>query len=74
MRLSGLWLCGVFPLLGRPLAAHSSTLVVKTRLINLHMKPTKINDRAEVPNCPNHTYHKVSLSQIQDSEILSFLS
>lgn len=38
MWLLGLWLCGVFPLLGRPLAAHSSTLVVTARLISLHMK------------------------------------
>jgi hypothetical protein len=38
MWLSGLWLYGVFPLLGWPLAAHSSTLVVTARLINLHLK------------------------------------
>lgn len=38
MWLSGLWLCEVFPLLGLPLAAHSSTLVMTARLINLHMK------------------------------------
>jgi hypothetical protein len=41
MLLLDLWLCGVFPLLGR----HSSTLVVTARLINLHVKLSHYDKR-----------------------------